>query len=162
MEITVRRAEERDLDAITLIEARCFEGQDPWSRNAFYNEIVENADRTLYLAAEKDQTVLGYMGVWKILDEGHITNVAVDPDHRRQHIAEKIIEEMIRRTSEEGITSWTLEVRADNEPAIRLYEKMGFREEGVRPGYYEYDGTDALIMWKGHEEWKITDTLHWE
>ncbi len=152
MEITVRRAEERDLDAITLIEARCFEGQDPWSRNAFYNEIVENADRTLYLAAEKDQTVLGYMGVWKILDEGHITNVAVDPDHRRQHIAEKIIEEMIRRTSEEGITSWTLEVRADNEPAIRLYEKMGFREEGVRPGYYEYDGTDALIMWKGHEE----------
>ena len=152
MEITVRRAEERDLDAITLIEARCFEGQDPWSRNAFYNEIVENADRTLYLAAEKDQTVIGYMGVWKILDEGHITNVAVDPDHRRQHIAEKIIEEMIKRTSEEGITSWTLEVRADNEPAIRLYEKMGFREEGVRPGYYEYDGTDALIMWKGHEE----------
>ena len=152
MDITVRRAEERDLDAITLIEARCFEGQDPWSRNALYNEIVENADRTLYLAAEKDQTVLGYMGVWKILDEGHITNVAVDPDHRRQHIAEKIIEEMIRRTSEEGITSWTLEVRADNEPAIRLYEKMGFREEGVRPGYYEYDGTDALIMWKGHEE----------
>ena len=152
MEITVRRAEERDLDAITLIEARCFEGQDPWSRNAFYNEIVENADRTLYLAAEKDRDVLGYMGVWKILDEGHITNVAVDPDHRRQHIAEKIIEEMIRRTSEEGITSWTLEVRADNEPAIRLYEKMGFREEGVRPGYYEYDGTDALIMWKGHEE----------
>lgn len=152
MEITVRRAEKRDLDAITLIEARCFEGQDPWSRNAFYNEIVENADRTLYLIAEKDQTVLGYMGVWKILDEGHITNVAVDPDHRRQHIAEKIIEEMIKRTSEEGITSWTLEVRADNEPAIRLYEKMGFREEGVRPGYYEYDGTDALIMWKGHEE----------
>ena len=152
MDITVRRAEERDLDAITLIEARCFEGQDPWSRNAFYNEIVENADRTLYLAAEKDQAVLGYMGVWKILDEGHITNVAVDPDYRRQHIAEKIIEEMIRRTSEEGITSWTLEVRADNEPAIRLYEKMGFREEGVRPGYYEYDGTDALIMWKGHEE----------
>ena len=152
MEITVRRAEERDLDAITLIEARCFEGQDPWSRNAFYNEIVENADRTLYLIAEKDQTVIGYMGVWKILDEGHITNVAVDPDHRRQHIAEKIIEEMIKRTSEEGITSWTLEVRADNEPAIRLYEKMGFREEGVRPGYYEYDGTDALIMWKGHEE----------
>lgn len=152
MEITVRRAEERDLNAITLIEARCFEGQDPWSRNAFYNEIVENADRTLYLIAEKDQTVIGYMGVWKILDEGHITNVAVDPDHRRQHIAEKIIEEMIKRTSEEGITSWTLEVRADNEPAIRLYEKMGFREEGVRPGYYEYDGTDALIMWKGHEE----------
>ncbi len=152
MEITVRRAEERDLDAITLIEARCFEGQDPWSKNAFYNEIVENADRTLYLIAEKDQTVIGYMGVWKILDEGHITNVAVDPDYRRQHIAEKIIEEMIKRTSEEGITSWTLEVRADNEPAIRLYEKTGFREEGVRPGYYEYDGTDALIMWKGHEE----------
>jgi ribosomal-protein-alanine N-acetyltransferase len=152
MEFEIRRAEEKDIPAITDLEAVCFEGKDPWSYGAFYNEIVENSDKTLYLVALTDSKVVGYMGVWKILDEGHITNVAVDPDHRRQHIAEKIIKEMIKRTSEEGITSWTLEVRADNEPAIRLYEKMGFREEGVRPGYYEYDGTDALIMWKGHEE----------
>ena len=152
MTVKVRRAEEKDLDAITAIEEVCFRGQDPWSRNAFYNEIVENRDRTLYLTAEAEGKIVGYMGVWKILDEGHITNVAVEPDLRRRHIAEAIIEEMIRLTSEEGITSWTLEVRVDNEPAVRLYEKMGFRPEGVRPGYYEYDGTDALIMWKGHEE----------
>lgn len=152
MDLLIRRAEEEDVQAIAELEAVCFRGEDPWSPGAFYNEIVENRDRTLYLAAEIEGRIVGYMGVWKILDEGHITNVAVDSEYRRKHIAEALISEMISRTSEEGITSWTLEARVDNEPAIKLYEKMGFRGSGVRPGYYEYDGTDALIMWKGHEE----------
>lgn len=152
MDIIIRKAEEDDVREISGLEAICFKGEDPWSEGAFHNEIVDNQDRTLYLVALADDKIVGYMGVWKILDEGHITNVAVDPEYRRNHFAEAIIREMIRLTSEEGITSWTLEVRVDNEPAIRLYEKMGFRPEGVRPGYYEYDGTDALIMWKGHEE----------
>ena len=152
MDIIIRRAEEEDVREIAGLEAICFEGEDPWSEGAFHNEIVDNHDRTLYLVALSDGKIAGYMGVWRILDEGHITNVAVSPAYRRNHIAESLISEMIRLTSEGGTTSWTLEVRVDNEPAIRLYEKMGFRSEGVRPGYYEYDGTDALIMWKGHEE----------
>ena len=152
MDIIIRRAEEEDVWEIAGLEAICFEGEDPWSEGAFRNEIVDNHDKTLYLVAEADGKIAGYMGVWRILDEGHITNVAVSPACRRNHIAEALISEMIRLTSEGGTTSWTLEVRVDNEPAIRLYEKMGFRSEGVRPGYYEYDGTDALIMWKGHEE----------
>ena len=151
MEFEIRRAEEKDIPAITDLEKVCFEGKDPWSYGAFYNEIVENSDKTLYLVALADGKVIGYMGVWMILDEGQITNVAVDPEYRRRHIAESLIEEMVRRTAEEGVTSWTLEARVDNEPAIRLYEKMGFRGEGIRPKYYEYDGTDALIMWKGCE-----------
>ncbi len=151
MDLEIRRAGEGDLQALTDLEAVCFEGQDPWSRDAFFNEVVENSDRTLYLVALAGGKVVGYMGVWMVLDEGDITNVAVDPEFRRRHIAESLIEEMVRRTSEEGITCWTLEVRVDNEPAIRLYEKMGFRAEGIRPKYYEYDGTDALIMWKGRE-----------
>ena len=152
MDLLIRRAEEEDVRAIAELEAVCFMGEDPWSEGAFYNEIVENHDSTLYLAAVSDDRIVGYMGVWKILDEGHITNVAVDPGHRRKHIAESLISEMIRLTSEAGINSWTLEARVDNEPAIKLYEKMGFEGVGVRPEYYEYDGTDALIMWKGHEE----------
>ncbi len=152
MDIIIRRAEEEDVREIAGLESICFEGEDPWSEGAFQNEIVDNHDRTLYLVAIADGEIVGYMGVWRILDEGHITNVAVSPVYRRNHIAESLISEMIRLTSEGGTTSWTLEVRVDNEPAIRLYEKMGFRSEGVRPGYYEYDGTDALIMWKGHEE----------
>lgn len=151
MEFEIRRAEEKDIPAITDLEKVCFEGKDPWSYGAFYNEIVENSDKTLYLVALADGKVVGYMGVWMILDEGQITNVAVDPEYRRRHIAESLIEEMVRRTAEEGVTSWTLEARVDNDPAIRLYEKMGFRGEGIRPKYYEYDGTDALIMWKGCE-----------
>ena len=151
MEFEIRRAEEKDIPAVTDLEKVCFEGKDPWSYGAFYNEIVENSDKTLYLVALADGKVIGYMGVWMILDEGQITNVAVDPEYRRRHIAESLIEEMVRRTAEEGVTSWTLEARVDNEPAIRLYEKMGFRGEGIRPKYYEYDGTDALIMWKGCE-----------
>ena len=151
MEFEIRRAEEKDIPAITDLEKVCFEGKDPWSYGAFYNEIVENSDKTLYLVALADGKVIGYMGVWMILDEGQITNVAVGPEYRRRHIAESLIEEMVRRTAEEGVTSWTLEARVDNEPAIRLYEKMGFRGEGIRPKYYEYDGTDALIMWKGCE-----------
>lgn len=152
MEINIRRAEEEDVREIAGLEAVCFEGENPWSKGAFRNEIVDNHDRTLYLIALDGDRITGYMGVWRILDEGHITNVAVSPEYRRNHIAEALISEMIRQTSEGGTTSWTLEVRVDNDPAIRLYEKMGFRPEGVRPGYYEYDGTDALIMWKGHEE----------
>ena len=151
MEFEIRRAEEKDIPAVTDLEKVCFEGKDPWSYGAFYNEIVENSDKTLYLVALADGKVVGYMGVWMILDEGQITNVAVGPEYRRRHIAESLIEEMVRRTAEEGVTSWTLEARVDNDPAIRLYEKMGFRGEGIRPKYYEYDGTDALIMWKGCE-----------
>ena len=151
MEFEIRRAEGKDIPVVTDLEKVCFEGKDPWSYGAFYNEIVENSDKTLYLVALADGKVIGYMGVWMILDEGQITNVAGDPEYRRRHIAESLIEEMVRRTAEEGVTSWTLEARVDNEPAIRLYEKMGFRGEGIRPKYYEYDGTDALIMWKGCE-----------
>ena len=151
MEFEIRRAEEKDIPAVTDLEKVCFEGKDPWSYGAFYNEIVENSDKTLYLVALVDGKVIGYMGVWKVLDEGQITNVAVDPEYRRRHIAESLIEEMVRRTAEERVSCWTLEARVDNDPAIRLYEKMGFRGEGIRPKYYEYDGTDALIMWKGCE-----------
>ena len=120
MDLKIRRAEEKDVQAIAELEAVCFKGEDPWSEGAFFNEIVENADKTLYLAAISDDRIVGYMGVWRILDEGHITNVAVDPAYRRQHIAEALISEMIRLTSEGGTSSWTLEARVDNEPAIKL------------------------------------------
>ena len=151
-DIMIREACEEDLSSITELEAVCFMGEDPWSYDAFYNEIIENRGSTLYLVAETSGKIVGYMGLWKVLDEGHITNVAVSPEFRRRHIGEALINEMIRRTGEEGAVSWTLEVRVDNDPAIKLYEKMGFRGEGIRKKYYAYDGTDALIMWKGHAE----------
>ena len=149
--LDIHHAGEDDLKGIAELEKICFP-QDPWSFEAFFNEIIENEGRTLYIVAEYDGKLAGYMGIWKILDEGHITNVAVAPEFRRKHIGEALIRRIVDETMREGITSWTLEVRVDNEPAIRLYEKMGFRREGIRRKYYAYDGTDALIMWKGHEE----------
>lgn len=92
--------------------------------------------------------VCGYVGVWKILDEGHITNVAVAPDYRRMHIGRAMLEALIEVTGQAGIERYTLEVRASNEPAIRLYEGLGFKSEGIRPGYYEDNGEDAVIMWR--------------
>ena len=97
-------------------------------------------------------TIAGYMGVWAVLDEGHIMNVAVNPDFRRRHIGEALISCMLEVTGANGVHSWTLEVRSDNEPAKALYRKMGFVEAGIRKGYYEYDNTDAIIMWRTEQE----------
>ena len=93
--------------------------------------------------------MVGYIGVWKIVDEGHITNVAVSPDYRRMQIGSALLKNMLEITAEEGIVRHTLEVRTGNEAAIGLYEKFGFETAGVRKGYYEDNGEDALIMWRG-------------
>ena len=82
------------------------------------------------------------------MDEGHITNVAVDPRYRRQHIASAMIEIMLEVTGESGIKRHTLEVRTGNDKAIALYKKHGFDITAVRPGYYEDNGENAFIMWR--------------
>jgi len=152
--IYIRKADEGDVREISELEKVCFP-EEPWSYEMVYDDIVLN-DRTTYLVAvnkeSEEEEIAGYMGVWQILDEGHITNVAVAPKYRRQHIAENIIDEIINLTKENGIKSWTLEVRTDNDPAIALYEKMGFEIAGVRKKYYEYDNSDAYIMWKTESE----------
>ena len=84
--------------------------------------------------------------------EGHITNIAVHPDFRRRHIGEAVVRELVAEAEKAGAMSQTLEVRASNEPAQRLYEKFGFRTVGVRRNYYEDGGEDALIMWRSPQE----------
>ena len=147
--MVIRRAEAPDCAVIAELEKICFP-HDPWSYDSVYSDIVLN-DRTVYLVAEDEGEIIAYGGLWKIFDEGHITNIAVVPGRRREHIGEKLVGELIELTRTEGIMNWTLEVRADNDPAIALYEKLGFRSAGLRKGYYEYDGMDAVIMWKREE-----------
>ena len=101
--------------------------------------------------AQADGKLCGYVGVWKILDEGHITNVAVAPKYRRMHIASAILSVLMEVGRENGISRYTLEVRSGNEPAKALYRDFGFEEAGVRKGYYEDNGEDAIIMWKEEE-----------
>lgn len=145
-DLIIRKAEAKDVLAIEEIEKQCF--TVPWSYESLYQDIVENK-LAFYIVAELAAgQICGYVGIWKIFDEGHITNVAVAPEYRRKHITRAMLEALMEVTAEAGIERYTLEVRASNEPAIRLYEGLGFKSEGIRPGYYEDNGEDAIIMWR--------------
>ena len=116
----------------------------------FLKEISEN-NIALYLVAEIAGQIVGYAGMWLIIDEGHITNVAVHPNFRRRHIGEAIVSVLLAEAQAEGITRQTLEVRVSNFAAQRLYEKFGFQACGIRKGYYEDNHEDAIIMWRENE-----------
>lgn len=143
-QLIIRQAEERDIAAIEELEKVCF--STPWSYESLAHDILNNK-LAFYIVAEVDGVVCGYVGIWNIVDEGHITNVAVSPDYRRKYIASHMLDALIASCEESGVERFTLEVRAGNEPAKALYTGKGFREVGLRKGYYEDDGEDAIIMW---------------
>ncbi len=143
--IEVIRASIDHVDEIVSIENICF--TIPWSRQAFINEISKN-DFARYFVALCDKKVVGYAGIWIVCEEGHITNIAVHPDYRHKGIASRLMAELIDTARSEGVADLTLEVRRGNADAIKLYEKFGFKVEGIRKGYYPDNGEDALIMWK--------------
>lgn len=151
-ELIVRAAVPKDAEEIAEIEELCF--ASPWSLDTIVHEIVEN-ELALYVVGEVDGKVVGYVGIWLIVDEGHITNVAVHPDWRRKHIGEAIIKTLIDVTEKNGVMAHTLEVRASNIPAQELYRKFGFKAAGLRPGYYEDNGEDAIIMWRRRENGEL-------
>lgn len=144
--MTVRLAEEGDVHEVAELDKLCF--AMPWSEESFRQEFTEN-ERALYIVAEIGGRIVGYAGMWVILDEGHITNVCVHPDYRKRHIGEGILRVLIAAGAQVGVERTTLEVRKSNAPAIALYEKLGFVQEGVRKGYYENNNEDAIIMWRG-------------
>jgi tRNA threonylcarbamoyl adenosine modification protein YeaZ/ribosomal-protein-alanine acetyltransferase len=144
-ELITRIMELRDVDAVWEIEKLSF--KTPWSKESFIEEIKAK-DRARYVVAELGDTVVGYGGMWLIIDEAHITNIAVHPDYRKQKIGKRIVEKMIAVACSEGITSLTLEVRVSNTPAIKLYKDLDFQEVAIRKGYYADTNEDALIMWK--------------
>lgn len=136
--------EEKYIDSILLIENASF--TDPWSRNAMEKELGNNFAR--YIVIKYKNEVIGYGGMWLILDEAHITNIAVLPEHRGIGAGNIIVKTLIDICTAENILSLTLEVRKSNELAQRLYSKFGFVSEGVRIGYYANNKEDAIIMWK--------------
>ncbi|NLW48093.1 MAG: ribosomal protein S18-alanine N-acetyltransferase [Firmicutes bacterium] len=145
MEITPMKLE--DLSDVLEIEVLAF--ATPWSRSSFLYELLEN-ERALYLVAKNESNrVLGYVGMWIVFDEGHITNLATHPNFRRLGIANKLMNELVRVSKEMGVHYLTLEVRRTNNSAQDLYQKMGFVHMGVRRKYYLDNNEDALIMWKG-------------
>ena len=149
MNILIREMEERDLDRIMEIEKDCF--TTPWSRESFLLEITENM-LAKYIVAEIDGEVAGYGGIWMIIGEGHITNIAVESKYRKMGVGKKLVEGLIEVSKRMFITSMTLEVRESNIPAQNLYKQYGFKEQGIRPNYYADDNEDAIIMWKNFDE----------
>ncbi len=130
-----------DLPSIAAIERECF--SDPWTLQAFHNEL--NVNRlALYLAARQNGQVIGYIGSWLIIDEVHITTLAVKKEFRRRGIAKLLLADLTRRTLSMGARYITLEVRPSNKAARKFYEKHGFAVNGRRKLYYSDE--DALIM----------------
>lgn len=134
-----------DLDDVLQIEERTF--STPWSRNAFEMEIKDNLLST-YIVAEFDGKIVGYAGLWIIIDEGHITNIAVDERYKGRSIGNALLIGLTKQCINNGIFKMTLEVRKSNIVAINLYKKHGFTEEGIRKNYYVAEKEDAIVMWK--------------
>lgn len=142
--LRIRDMEAADVEAASIIEREVF--SMPWSAADFL-EMVE-ADYASYYVAELDGEIVGCCGIRRLADEGEITNVAVRAEHRKKGIAFQMMRHMLEKAEKNGIGDCTLEVRVSNYPAIKLYEKLGFQGEGVRPEFYERPVEDALIMWK--------------
>ncbi len=140
----IRQAALHDAQQMAALDKICF--SIPWSLESFIQELSSN-ERALYFVAEIDGSVAGYAGLWQILDEGHITNVAVSPKLRRQGLATSILESFLAEGRRRGIRAFTLEVRETNTAAQELYRKFGFQSVGYRPGYYEDNKEAAMIMW---------------
>jgi len=118
----------------------------PWPANAFRHELTQNKNARYIVAREGDK-IVGYAGLWLMVDEAHITTFAVLPEHRRRRIGERLLQRLFDIADEMGAEWLTLEVRVSNIGAQRLYEKYGFRRAGVRRRYYSDNNEDALIMW---------------
>lgn len=119
----------------------------PWSEKAFYDELTKNK-MAIYIVAKKDNEIIGYGGMWHVINEGHITNVAVKKEYRGKGVGSKIIRAFIDIAKEKEMIGITLEVRVSNDIAKNLYKKNGFIMEGIRKEYYEDNKEDAIIMWK--------------
>lgn len=143
MNLIIDFMKEEDIDDILDISSLSF--SISWSKNSYLEELANPIAR--YLVAKIDNRVVGFIGTWIVLDEAHITNIAMHPDYRKQGIGSKLLKEFLDYCKNQGCVAFTLEVRSSNKAAQALYEKYNFKQEGIRKGYYEDNKEDAIIMW---------------
>lgn len=139
---------ESHVPAIAELEKVCF--SDPWSEDAIAPEL--NNPLSCWIVAMDGECLVGYVGSQSVLGWADMMNLAVRPDYRRMGIGETLVNELVVRLKEQKVNCLTLEVRASNESAIALYEKLGFVQVGRRPNYYFHPKEDALILRK---EWPV-------
>lgn len=154
--VNIKPMSKKDLDGVIEIESKTY-GTHHWSKESFMNEL-NNELAYYYSLYTSDGYLAGYAGTWHVLDEAHITNIAVSADYRKRHYAEALLKRVIDDCYKEKIKYITLEVRVSNTPAINLYTKYGFTSFGTRKKYYQDNNEDALIMWTKnifYDEFKI-------
>ena len=140
--IVIRPMQQSDCKAVSELEKEVF--SQPWSEQGFLDALAMK--ESIFLLAEEEGNIIGYLGMYVALDEGEITNVAVAPSKRNAGIGDRLIKEILAQAKKKGVTQVVLEVRVSNAPAIHLYEKNGFRTCGIRKGFYEFPKEDAYIM----------------
>ena len=140
------RMVQEDADGVARVEAACM--PVPWSRQSFWEE-ASHTDAYYLIArdVDRDNLIVAYAGCWVLANEGHITNVAVDPDYQGQGLGRRLMNELTSRVKALGVDSMTLEVRPSNTVAINLYTNLCFRSVGQRPKYYTNPVEAAEIMW---------------
>ena len=143
-QVTIRELGYSDLPQVIAIERRAF--PTPWSLAMFVLELSKPSSICLAAAQPIDGTLQGYLICSRYADVWHLMNIAVDPGLRRRGIATALLETLLERAGLDQ--EYTLEVRPNNDPAIKLYERFAFRRAGTRPRYYQDTGEDALIMWR--------------
>ena len=143
-ELVFRSMKLDDIPSIIAIEHEAF--TSPWSADAFVNELTHN-HFARYMVMELRGQIIGYAGMWLIMDEAHVTNIAVIEVFRGRKLGARLLSELQKLATFFGAARMTLEVRVSNEIAQSLYRKFGFEPSGIRPGYYSDNNEDALIMW---------------
>jgi len=132
-----------DIKQVMRVELACF--VDPWSENSLLTEA--NNPSAYYSVCLLGDELIGFSGMWIIMDECHITNIGVLPEHRRKRYGERLLIAILREAIARGSTRATLECRYSNFAAQRLYEKYGFTSVALRRGYYRDNNEDAVVMW---------------
>ena len=135
-----------DISSVTRIERACF--STVWPSDAFYNELNSNK-LAHYFVGRYEERVVAYGGIWVIVEDSHVTTLAVDPEFRRKGFGEVLLLRLIDEAIARGAAWMTLEVRESNSAAQLLYRKYGFTTVTMRAGYYTDDNESALIMWAG-------------
>ena len=145
------------IDDVLKVEENCF--AIAWTREDFMREMTENK-LAIYFVAKCDGKIVGYAGMWHVVTEGQITNVAVLEEYRKMGVGAALMEALINEAIKREMIGITLEVKISNYVAQRLYSKYGFKPEGFRKNYYKDTNEDAVIMWKYFENYEnYADTI---
>ena len=134
-----------DIDAIATLEAESF--TNPWPREQLVWELTNSDVTRIFVVRDESGVIVAFCLCWVIFDELHINTLAVSPDRRRRGVATLLMQHVLGEAAQEGARKATLEVRASNQAALALYERLGFRVTARRPGYYTNPQEDALILW---------------